>query len=235
MDLLKILNASFFDARGLTLVSTLSRLVTATVLGGLVGMERGRHGRAAGMRTHILVCLGAALTAIAGIYTAHILRYSTDPLRVGAQVISGIGFLGAGTILIKGRLQVTGLTTAAGLWATAAVGLSIGIGLYEGGIATTILVLLANKVLPSFERHIGLSSTGGHLYVETKYENTQAIVEKINEQYLIDNLQILSAKSGLAGMVGLEFEVFGVHRNELTQVCQTLTKDIGASLAIVVT
>lgn len=90
------------------------------------------------------------------------------------------------------------------------------------------------KVLPSFERHIGLSSTGGHLYVETKYENTQAIVEKINKQYQIDNLQIISAKSGLAGMVGLEFEVFGVHRNELTQICQNLTKEIGASLAIVV-
>lgn len=232
MGIIGALDTFFFEARDLTLLSTFLRLAIAAILGGLVGMERGRHGRAAGMRTHILVCLGASLTALVGIYTARILGYSTDPLRVGAQVISGIGFLGAGTILIKDRFQVTGLTTAAGLWATAAVGLSIGIGFYAGGITATIFVLLANKFLPCFERYISHASTGGHLYVEVESSKICEVIEKISNQYQMDNLQVIPAKSGTTGIIGLEFEIFGVHRNELAQICQKLMENSGVSFAI---
>ena len=97
------------------LLSTVVRLLLAAVLGGLIGTERGAKGRAAGMRTHIIVCIGAAMTALVGLYTTDVLRQSSDPMRLSAQVISGIGFLGGGMILIRGRHRITGLTTAAGL------------------------------------------------------------------------------------------------------------------------
>ena len=113
-------------------VSIAVRIFLAMVVGGLIGIERGKQGRAAGMRTHILVCLGAALTVMIGVYARETLGVvNSDPLRIAAQVVSGIGFLGVGTILIKGRFQITGLTTAAGVWATATIGLALGIGFYE--------------------------------------------------------------------------------------------------------
>ena len=111
----------------LNTVSVAVRVLLAVIVGGCIGSERGRHGRAAGLRTHILVCLGAAMTTMIGVYAMEHIKSTGDPLRVGAQVISGIGFLGVGTIMIRNRSHVTGLTTAAGLWATACIGLGIGI------------------------------------------------------------------------------------------------------------
>ncbi len=90
------------------------RVLLALLLGGLIGLERGRHGRAAGLRTHILVCVGAAVAALVGLYSCQVLSLGGDAMRIGAQVISGIGFLGVGTILVRNRDKVTGLTTAAG-------------------------------------------------------------------------------------------------------------------------
>ena len=120
------------------LVTVLIRTVLAMLAGGIIGLERGKQGRAAGMRTHILVCMGAALTAMIGFYLYDSLAITTDPMRISAQVISGIGFLGVGTIMLKGRFQITGLTTAAGLWATATIGLAFGVGFYAGAFATSI-------------------------------------------------------------------------------------------------
>ena len=121
--------------REFNIVTILIRLVLAVVCGGIIGLERGRQRRAAGLRTHILVCLGAALTATVGFFAREVLEISSsDPLRISAQVISGIGFLGVGTILIKGRFQITGLTTAAGLWVTAAIGIALGAGFIEGAL-----------------------------------------------------------------------------------------------------
>ena len=104
----------------LSLWTVLLRIALSALCGGMVGLERGRKGRPAGFRTHILVCLGAALAMMTNQYIAE--SFSTgDPARLGAQVISGIGFLGAGTIIVTGQRQVKGLTTAAGLWASACV------------------------------------------------------------------------------------------------------------------
>ena len=107
-------------------LSAMVRLLLAAVLGGLIGTERAVKGRAAGMRTHILVCIGSALTALVGLYVTENLGLDSDPMRLSAQVISGIGFLGGGMILVRGRAHITGLTTAAGLWTTAAIGLAMG-------------------------------------------------------------------------------------------------------------
>ena len=141
--------------RELNIVTASVRLILALIIGGIVGLERGRVGRAAGMRTHILVSIGAALTAMIGFYIRDVLNVTnSDPLRIAAQVISGIGFLGVGTIFIKGRFQITGLTTAAGLWATAAMGLALGAGFYEGAIITFVLIIVTVTILHRLEYRI---------------------------------------------------------------------------------
>ena len=132
---------------GVNLWSAILRIVLATVIGGIIGLDRGRHGRVAGARTHILVCLGAAVTTLVGFYTAEHLGFANDPLRMGAQVISGVGFLGVGTIVIRHQSQVKGLTTAAGIWATCAIGMAVGSGMYLLAGFTTILVVILQVIL----------------------------------------------------------------------------------------
>lgn len=121
----------------------LQRLLLITVVAGAIGFERERHGRAAGFRTHILVGLGSCLMMMTGLYLMEALagRVELDPARIGAQVVSGIGFLGAGTIL-RSRASVRGLTTAASLWAVAGIGLAIGAGFLWGGVFSGLIVLV---------------------------------------------------------------------------------------------
>lgn len=126
--------------REINTVSIVVRLTLATICAGVIGAERGRKKRPAGFRTHILVCIGAAMIMITSQYMNDILHLEGDASRMGAQVISGIGFLGAGTIIVVGRNEVKGLTTAAGLWACACMGLAIGIGFYEGAIISCIFL-----------------------------------------------------------------------------------------------
>ncbi|MDQ0340151.1 putative Mg2+ transporter-C (MgtC) family protein [Caldalkalibacillus uzonensis] len=134
------------------------RLLLATLLGGLVGLEREQSNRPAGFRTHILVCVGSALIMLISIYgfEEYIKERSqygyvvADPARLAAQVVSGIGFLGAGTILVHG-FAIRGLTTAASLWVVAGIGLALGAGFYFGAILSTGLVLLSLIVLNRFE------------------------------------------------------------------------------------
>lgn len=201
------------------------RLGLAAVLGGVIGMERGRHGRAAGMRTHILVCLGSALTTLVGLFTVLRLEMSSDPLRAAAQVISGIGFLGVGTILIKDRFQVTGLTTAAGLWATAAIGLAVGVGFYEAALLTVLLVLVANALLPSLERGVKHRSASGHLYAEIRDVTcVNDFVELLMHVYQMEGLQVVPARSGTAGHVGLEIELSHQQFRQRDHICMELSK-----------
>lgn len=126
----------------------IERLLLSVLLGGLVGLEREMHGRAAGFRTHILVCIGATLTMLVSAYGFPL--ETTDPARLAAQVVSGIGFLGAGTILREGT-TIRGLTTAASLWVVGGIGLAIGIGFYLGAVAATILVVITLFALHKFE------------------------------------------------------------------------------------
>jgi len=134
------------------------RLVTAAVLGGIVGLERERLEWAAGLRTHMLVCVGAALIMIVSQFgfadvlgTPHVVL---DPSRVAAQVVSGIGFLGAGTILFLRQEVIRGLTTAASLWTVAGVGLAAGGGLYMAAATTTVLVVLILAAVRPVERRL---------------------------------------------------------------------------------
>ena len=131
------------------------KLLLAATLGGLIGLERETHGRAAGLRTHILVCLGAGLIMLTATYLFEAYQHSSrvDPFRIAAQVVSGIGFLGAGTI-IRFRASVRGLTTAASLWASAAIGLAVGCGFYQAALFTTVLVLISLLYLTKLESRI---------------------------------------------------------------------------------
>ena len=145
--------------------SIILRLLMAILCGGVIGMERGRKGRPAGFRTHILVCLGSALAILTNQYIVQF--YGTgDPARLGAQVISGIGFLGAGTIIVTGRHQVKGLTTAAGLWASACMGLAIGIGFYEAAIITCVAIWFVSAALHRLDNYVLSKSKIVELYVE---------------------------------------------------------------------
>lgn len=159
--------------RQLNLPSVMLRLTLAMVLGGMIGLERGRKRYPAGFRTYMLACLGAALTMLLGQYEYELLTtrwanlaIQADVARFGAQVINGIGFLGAGTIIVTGKQQVKGLTTAAGLWASACMGLAIGAGFYECVFLAFLLILLSIRLLPYIESVIIEKARNMNIYVE---------------------------------------------------------------------
>lgn len=154
-------------------VSAAVRLIMALVCGGIIGLERGRRRRPAGFRTHMLVCVGAALTMLIGQYLAIQLASdpalagrTTDVSRLGAQVINGIGFLGAGTIIVTGHQEVKGLTTAAGLWASACMGIAIGAGFYLGAILGGAMILLSITAMRYVERFMMSRNRNLNIYVE---------------------------------------------------------------------
>ncbi|MBU1124748.1 MAG: MgtC/SapB family protein [Candidatus Omnitrophica bacterium] len=131
------------------------RLLLSAILSGLIGLEREMHRRFAGLRTHILLCLGSCLIMLTSLYVFDIYsaRVPLDPTRIAAGVITGIGFLGAGTI-IREEERVRGLTTAASLWVVAGIGLSVGCGFYNAAIYATVLTLVSLLFLRPFERKI---------------------------------------------------------------------------------
>ena len=165
------------------------RLVLAMICGGVIGLERERKRRPAGFRTHILICLGAAMTTLTSQYLVLNLGLFTDMARLGAQVIAGIGFIGAGTIIITKRRQVKGLTTAAGLWAAAIVGLCCGAAFFEAAIIATIIIILAEVVFARLEYFIVSNARVCNLYVEysdsSKLGNIVDTIKKTGS-YIVD-------------------------------------------------
>jgi putative Mg2+ transporter-C (MgtC) family protein len=165
------------------------RLLVATVLGGLVGLERERKDWAAGLRTHMLVCLGSCLVIIVSAFGFHDIlntpNVMLDPSRIAAQVISGIGFLGAGTILFLRQEVVRGLTTAAGLWTVAAIGLAVGSGMYIPAAVTTLIVLIILALLKPFKQII--FSTDRRISI--KLDNRRNLLNEV--------LDSLSAEEGI--------------------------------------
>ena len=188
------------------------RLTLSVILGGLIGMERGRRGRAAGLRTHILVCMGAAMASLLGVFIIEELDTSSDASRIAAQVISGIGFLGAGTIVTKGRFRVSGLTTAAGLWATAAIGLALGYAFFEGALVATFLTVVTITILSHFEARIYRKNARASIYIElasvAAVTSTSAMLTK--DYHAID-LQVTPPRSGIHDHVGFEATVYLGH------------------------
>lgn len=193
--------------REVTYVTVLLRLAIAAICGAMVGIEREVHGRAAGLRTHMMVSLGAALTTLIGVFNVEILKITwADPMRVGAQVISGIGFLGAGTILLKKEnSQITGLTTAAGLWVTAVIGLASGAGFYEGSFVTAVMATVIFTLVSKLEH--AMNSRRQRLFVYLELDGVSAVnqtVDALTEMVGAVEIQVTPPRSGTAGNVGME-------------------------------
>ena len=155
----------FDPIRDMTFWAILARLTLAVVCGGLIGAEREIKRRPAGFRTHILICLGSAITTLTSQYMLFQHLFN-DIARLGAQVISGIGFVGAGTIIVTRDKRVKGLTTAAGLWAAAIIGLTCGAGYVECAIFATAMVLVAELLLIKIEYRFAGKINDVNLYVE---------------------------------------------------------------------
>lgn len=168
--------------RDLTYTEIATRIILSVLFGGILGMERGMKNRGAGLRTYMLVCLGSCVVMMTNqfLYQSY---QSGDPARLGAQVINGIGFLGAGTIIVTGKQEVKGLTTAAGLWASACMGLAIGAGFYECVLLGFLLILLTNRLLPFVEDAIIESARNMNIYVEFQtLDNLGDIIARIKSQ-----------------------------------------------------
>jgi len=208
----------------LDLVTTTVRLSLALLCGGILGFERERKKRPAGFRTYMLVCVGSALAMMTNQYIA-ITFATTDVTRMGAQVISGIGFLGAGTIIVTGRNRVKGLTTAAGLWATACVGLSIGIGYYSGAIIGCFMIFVIMAVLYILDERVITRTKVIDLYIEFRQlSDIGAFIAYIKEKDMkIRDLEIsrsnVVSETGIAVLLTLRLK----NKLPLTEIIQMLS------------
>ena len=155
------------ELRELTLTAVVVRILAAVIIGGIIGLERGLKNRPAGLRTYMLVCVGSCLIMLTNQYIYQATG-SGDPVRMGAQVVSGIGFLGAGTIVVTRRSHIKGLTTAAGLWSAAGVGLALGIGFYEAALAAGLMIFIILTILQRMDDRMRRSTRVFELYVELK-------------------------------------------------------------------
>lgn len=194
-------------------LSVLIRLALAVIFGGLIGLERERKHHPAGFRTHILICLGAAMTTLTSQYLFLSLRQFTDIARLGAQVIAGIGFIGAGSIIVTQRRRVKGLTTAAGLWASAAIGLCFGAGFYEGGIIAALLILAVELLFSKLEYRIMDNAREVNLLVEYKdLASLNGVLRYMKEVDLkILSLEILKSESNPANKNCVNIDLL-IHR-----------------------
>lgn len=223
---------SIFDGlREVSLLSVAVRMCLAVVCGGIIGMEREYKRRPAGFRTHILICLGAAMTTMTSQFLYLYMHYFTDMARLGAQVVAGMGFIGAGTIIVTRRQRVKGLTTAAGLWTAAIVGLCLGGGFYEGGIFATLLILLAELLFSKLEYRMLENAPEINLYMEyvdrTALENVLKLYREYDLKVL--NLEITRA-SGSA-----EHNACAIFTLRLNKRCRAekLVNEIGATTGVV--
>ena len=219
--------------REVTQLSVVVRILASIIVGGLIGMERGMKNRPAGLRTYMLVCAGSCLIMLTNQFIYQTTG-SGDPMRLGAQVVSGIGFLGAGTIVVTKHNQIKGLTTAAGLWACAGVGLAFGIGFYEGALTAALGIYAILTISQRWEKRMHKRVRTLDVYIEllaavplsefiqhirnldfhiedvqfeqdsTLEADTRAIVLTLKAQKREDHLILLDRIRRLEGVVHLE-------------------------------
>lgn len=184
------------------IIKTLIRAFVSVVIGALIGSERAKHGRAAGMRTHILVCLGSCMTSMTSMFVSESLCISGDVFRIPAQVISGIGFLGAGMIILKANNIITGLTTAAGVWATGTIGVAVGYGYYIGAVTVTLFFLGTIILFAKLERN-RKSTEVIYIEIDDLYQ-VNNVVDSLKELITEDfSYQVFAPKSGKNGNIGM--------------------------------
>ena len=196
--------------REMTILSVGLRMVVAVLLGAVIGLERSAKNRPAGFRTHILVCLGAATAAMTGLFIVLKLGMLSDVSRISAQVISGLGFIVAGTIVVTKRMSIKGLTTAAGLWTTGIIGLAVGSGYYELALIAAVMVLLAETVFFDVGQKI---KHHPEYTLEIHYNEKTSLEDALryckDSGMAITNLKIHSAESGAAAKYAAEVQLRG--------------------------
>lgn len=153
------------EIREVTMLAVVIRILVAVLCGGAIGLERGLKNRPAGLRTYMLVCVGACLVMLTNQYLFQVSQ-AGDPMRLGAQVVSGIGFLGAGTIIVTRHNQIKGLTTAAGLWSAAGVGLALGVGFYEAALVAGFAIFFVLTILQRWDDKLHSKTRVVEVYVE---------------------------------------------------------------------
>ena len=178
------------EIREVTYLAVALRIFAAVIIGGLLGLERGMKNRAAGLRTYMLVCVGACIIMLTNQYIYQCFG-TGDPVRMGAQVVSGIGFLGAGTIIVTRRSQIKGLTTAAGLWSSAGVGLALGIGFYEAAIVGAVAIFTIMTLLQKMDNRMHLKNRVLEVYFELSRDISLGdFLRQVRQQELdISNVQ----------------------------------------------
>lgn len=214
-------------------LSVVMRILLAMFLGGFIGSEREKSKRPAGFRTHILVCVGACLTALLGLYLWNQVGNITDPARISAQVISGIGFLGVGTILVKEHDHITGLTTAAGLWTTAAIGIACGYGFYSAALVGTLVVTVTSAILFKLERGTRRRNCIRSIYLEI------SDVEQVNEytdwfwkELKSQNVLIVAPRSAMERHIGIEIVLSVTDEEEAKRILQQIRAKEKVAFAI---
>jgi len=176
--------------REVTYIAVILRILMAVIFGGLIGLERGLKHRPAGMRTYMLVCVGACLIMLTNQYLFQVTS-AGDPMRLGAQVVSGIGFLGAGTIIVTKHNQIKGLTTAAGLWSAAGVGLALGVGFYEAALVAGVAVFTVLTLMQRLDNKMRSKTKFLDLYIEFSQDvSLGTLIQSLREMGLeVSDLQ----------------------------------------------
>ena len=202
-----MLNISFGNP---DLITVFVRLVLALVCGGVVGLFRSIKRRGAGFRTHGLVCVGSCLVSMTGIYLYYAFGQNAgDVTRLPAQVITGVSFLGVGTIIVMGGRHIKGLTTAAGLWVCSGIGVALGVGFYSAAILSVLIIISLYVLLPNIDQAVYSHSRILDLYVE--FESRSAVTEFLKlmreKGYKVSDLELSKPKKGIDSTVSARFSL----------------------------
>lgn len=207
--------------RELNFVSLLVRYLLAILCGGAIGLEREQKHRPAGFRTHVLVCVGSVAVFTISQFLIKS-GFDTDISRMAAQVISGIGFLGAGTIIVTRHQQIRGLTTAAGLWASACIGLALGAGFFEGAIVGCVMILIVNALLIKLSQRMARESRYVRIYIE--FSEQKAVGSFIRFMRSGDNeithmeTEKLPGESMIIATVDMKYSKSGAHEKMIAEI-----------------
>lgn len=211
------------------------RLAVAALLGGIIGLEREYRAKEAGFRTHFLVALGSALFMILSQYGFfEVLKTlgsvaSYDPSRIASQVVTGIGFIGAGTIILQKRM-VRGLTTAAGLWVTSAIGMTVGAGMYVLAVASTVLVLLCLEALNYLHNHFGWRNIA-ITFSSASRESIRKVLEKVRQEEIdVDSYSYRKNQSGGEESYTIVMEIKVRRANYLSSISEFMAEFDGVQI-----
>ena len=221
----------FDELRDVTMVSTTLRMLLAVICGGVIGLEREYKRRPAGFRTHILVCMGACIAMLTGQYIYEYFETNSDPARLGAQVISGIGFLGAGTIMSRETTRVRGLTTAAGLWAAACIGLAVGIGFFEAAIGATVVVMVTIVIFQRVDNFFYTRSPILRVYLEMEsIDYVKGLIRTIRMNGMrVSGMELQKPRSGMQNAVGIALVVKKNTRRNPVDMLEVISKVEGVT------